>query len=111
MPAKFKAFSDYNGTTVELGYTQGTMRNAEFAARFPGVKGMRSGGFDMRVGLVDPRGKSGSNGENWLPVTRYIQYKHNPSLHECNAKCMGGKHNGACECRCGGKNHGLSNHR
>ena len=26
---------------------------------------------------------------------------------ECNAKCMGGKVNGSCECSCGGKNHGV----
>lgn len=23
-----------------------------------------------------------------------------------NAKCLNGKHNGACECQCGGVNHG-----
>lgn len=35
-----------------------------------------------------------------------IEYKARPSLHECNAKCLNGKHSGTCECRCGGKNHG-----
>ena len=41
-----------------------------------------------------------------LPVTRKIEFKSFPSRHECNAKCLNGKHNGACECQCGGKNHG-----
>lgn len=44
-----------------------------------------------------------------LPVERKIEYKSNPSLHKCNAKCMNGKCNGACECRCGGQNHGINN--
>lgn len=39
---------------------------------------------------------------------RMIEWKKNPSLHACNAKCMGGKVNGACECSCRGKNHGSS---
>jgi len=42
-----------------------------------------------------------------LPVERKIEYKKFPSLHECNAKCLNGKHDGVCECQCGGKNHGL----
>lgn len=42
----------------------------------------------------------------WLPVSRAIRYRTDaPSLHECNAKCMNGRENGTCECRCGGKNH------
>ena len=42
-----------------------------------------------------------------LPVQRKIEYKKFPSKHECNSKCVNGKHNGACECQCGGKNHGI----
>ena len=42
----------------------------------------------------------------WLPVSRYISYKRNPSRHECNAKCVNGSLRGTCECKCGGKNHG-----
>jgi hypothetical protein len=38
---------------------------------------------------------------------RKIEYKAFPSRHECNGKCMGGKVNGVCECKCGGKNHGV----
>jgi hypothetical protein len=38
---------------------------------------------------------------------RQIDYKALPSLHTCNAKCIGGKVNGVCECQCGGKNHAV----
>lgn len=99
--ANFKSFSDYNGQTVELKYGYGQMRNAEFAARFPGVKGIRCDSFTMYVGTVE-------NSRDYLPVTRRIEYKARPSLHECNAKCVGGSHKGTCECRCGGKNHGVA---
>ena len=74
--------------------------NAEFAAKFPGVRGYRNDGFTMLVGY--PTVGSGSA----MPVTRKITFKSYPSRHECNAKCLNGKHNGTCECKCGGKNHG-----
>ena len=99
--ANFKYFSDFNGTTTELVYVS-QMRNEEFARRFPGVKGMRVDGFSKRVGYAAGATKDGQE----LPMTRAIEYKRNPSLHVCNAKCMGGKVNGTCECQCGGKNHG-----
>lgn len=42
-----------------------------------------------------------------LPVERVIEYKSNPSRHECDARCLNadGKIM-RCECSCGGKNHG-----
>jgi hypothetical protein len=101
--ANFKYFSDYNGQTIEL-KAPSSMPNAEFAALFPGVKGMRDDGYSKRVGcdinapLTWPR--------VYLPITRMIEYKANPSKHICNAKCLGGKATGVCECQCGGKNHG-----
>ena len=51
-------------------------------------------------------GTSPKCGEKHL-AQRKIEYKRAPSLHKCNAKCMGGKVNGTCECQCGGKNHGM----
>ena len=97
--ATFKYFSDMNGKAVELSCV-GSMLNKEFDTKFPGIKGMRDDGFSKRVG------RSVAGGE-WLPMTRAIEMKSNPSRHACNAKCMNGKCNGACECRCGGSNHGL----
>lgn len=95
--ARFKYFSDVNGEAVEItGLTN--MDNPAFAAQFPGVKGMRADGYSKWVARA-------ADGKV-LPVTRMIDYKKQPSLHECNAKCLNGKHNGTCECQCGGKNHG-----
>lgn len=94
----------FNGTTELECVT--AMRNELFAARFPGVKGMRYDSFSMWVGL--PVGqKWGADYANFVPVQRRISYKKFASKHECNAKCMNGRHDGACECQCGGKNHGL----
>lgn len=94
-----KLFCDMNGQTVELsGYVQ-PMKNAEFAAAFPGVKGKRFDSFDMRVARA-PDGR-------YLPVTRSIVYKGRPSLHKCDARCMNATgRTMKCECACGGKNHG-----
>lgn len=94
--ATFKYFSDIDGEAIELS-SPWNMSNKEFAAKFPGVKGLKADGYSMWVGY---------RGNEVLPLTRRIEYKRNPSLHVCNAKCLGGKINGTCECQCGGKNHG-----
>jgi hypothetical protein len=78
-----------------------SMPNAVYAAKFPGVKGIRNDSFSMKVGYP----ATGTSGP--FPVQRQISYKRFASRHECNSKCMGGRHNGTCECKCGGKNHGL----
>lgn len=101
--ATFKYYSDMDGEAVELAGTS-QMPNAEFARRFPGVKGIRVDGYSMRVGYAAGPGNAARGME--LPMTRAIEMKRFPSRHECNAKCLNGKHNGACECQCGGKNHG-----
>lgn len=98
--ANIKYFSDVTGEPEALVAPHG-MNNAEFAARWPGVRGIRYDGYQMLVGHV-----GGNLGGAVLPVTRKIKYKAFPSRHECNAKCLNGKHNGTCECQCGGKNHG-----
>jgi hypothetical protein len=98
--ANVKNYSDYNGQTVQLvGYLNG-MKNADFAIKFPGVKGIRHDGYSMRVGY-----SAGSREP--LPVTRSVIYKTNPSKHVCDARCIGatGKTMN-CECSCGGANHG-----
>lgn len=91
-------FSDYTGEAAELASIQ-PLSNEKFAAQFPGVRGRRWDGFSKMVGCV-------AGSKTLLPVTRSIDYKRNPSLHVCNAKCVGGKVNGRCECSCRGKNHG-----
>ena len=95
--AQFKYFYDIDGQTIEL-VSVTSMDNEWFAINFPGVKAIRDGGYSKRCGrAADGR---------MLPMTRMIEMKRNPSHHACNAKCRNGKHNGACECQCGGKNHG-----
>lgn len=94
--ANVRNFSDWGGQAVELvGYLNG-MRNAEFAARFPGVKGRRCDSFSMWVGF-----EAGSRAP--LPVTRSVTIKANPSRHECDARCMNATGRTMnCECQCGG---------
>ena len=43
----------------------------------------------------------------WFKVNRKVNFKTNPSRHECDARCTQatGK-NFNCQCKCGGKNHG-----
>lgn len=93
--------------TLEVRYFNGStrltaiqpMRNAEFAQRFPGQRGRRYDGISMMVGRpVD--------GGELMPVQRSIDYKRFASKHVCSGKCLNGKVNGACECSCGGMNHG-----
>lgn len=91
--ANIKAFNGSEQLTYRA------MPVAEFNKIFPGVKGLNAGWYgDKWVG----RTQAGT----LLPVERLITYKQFPSRHECNAKCLNGKHNGTCECKCGGKNHG-----
>jgi hypothetical protein len=49
-------------------------------------------------------------GEGWkgfTAVERNVEYKSNPSRHECDSRCMNATGRiMKCECACGGKNHG-----
>lgn len=89
---------------VPLTYTR-EMPRKEFEARFPGLKGVGYDWYSRVVGF--PEGKREDS--DMLPADRKIAYKLRPSKHQCDARCMGGKVNGTCECQCGGKNHGLGN--
>lgn len=43
----------------------------------------------------------------YVPVERTVEYKSNPSRHECDARCLNATGRVMkCECSCGGKNHG-----
>lgn len=115
---KMRHFSDFNGQIFELkGYTQ-PMDKEEFRRAFPGVKGLPYDGYSYCVmaaptpeeGVTVQTAKFGTF-RGVLPLTRRINYKTRPSLHECNARCMGGKCGGVCECRCGGRNHGTNSSR
>jgi hypothetical protein len=83
--ANFKYFSECNGAAVALSNIQ----------------------HDGHVSAAPQHfsGKCEVCGERHT-ASRAIQYKAQPSKHECNAKCMNGSMRGVCECKCGGKNHG-----
>lgn len=50
---------------------------------------------------------SGIGWTGYVPVERTIEYKSNPSRHECDARCLNATGRVMkCECSCGGKNHG-----
>jgi hypothetical protein len=107
--ANVKYFSDHNGETVQLKNIIG-MENAEFEARFPGIKGKRWDGFKRIVGeAVDSIAiwniERHAFDRDTRPATRAIAYKSNPSLHKCDSRCLNAK-GGNCECACGGENHG-----
>jgi len=40
-----------------------------------------------------------------IRADRAIEYKRNPSKHECGPRCMEARGH-LCECSCGGRNHG-----
>lgn len=101
MKDTFIYFSDTAEGAMELCGNTIPMKNAEFEAKFPGVKGRKYDSFSKQVAPL-------VNGK-WtelFPVTRVIRYKKCPSKHICNGKCVGGNPNGTCECQCGGVNHG-----
>lgn len=85
----------------------------EFAERFPGEQaGYKYGSYpligrpadveitqDMKRADVDAL---------YVPVERAIEYKKNPSLHKCDARCQNATGRiMKCECQCGGRFHGI----
>jgi hypothetical protein len=93
--ATFKYFTTCDGEQVQLAHV------FHFGTYFDVVRGYTNGS-DRAFAF---HGTCPKCGEMHV-AQRKIEWKRNPSLHKCNAKCMGGKVNGACECQCGGKNHG-----
>jgi len=83
--ARFKYFADIDGQTFELSNVWHDGAVATTATHF--------------FGRTDDGRK--------VQATRKIQYKSNPSRHECNARCTHAKGRTMnCECSCGGANHG-----
>ena len=82
--ANIKYFADENGQVIELTKIWHDGHVSAAALHFSGMT---------------PDGRR-------VPATRKVQIKANPSRHECNARCMGASGKSACECSCGGTNHG-----
>lgn len=50
---------------------------------------------------------AGNGWQGYTAVERKVEYKTNPSKHECDASCLNATGRiMKCECSCGGKNHG-----
>jgi hypothetical protein len=96
--ARMRYFTEIEGETVQLAWIS-TLGNREFERLFPGIKGRRSDSFSRFVGYRDNSTKQP------VPTFRAIEFKSNPSLHKCDARCQHAKGH-SCECSCGGKNHG-----
>lgn len=76
----------------------GSIANADFSAKFPGVKGVKFDGYKKMVGNLGGLVQS-------HPITRMIEVKR-VTDHVCDAKCRCAK-GGTCECSCGGRFHGI----
>jgi hypothetical protein len=70
--------------------------------------------FDDRTDSIDHRGKRNGGtfaydraSNQWVKITRSVEYKAFASKHECDDRCMFAQGRVMkCECACGGKNHG-----
>ena len=113
--ATFHYFSDCeDGTSVELS-TCISVNYWDLAKMLPGAKivhidnttsvyvGPVKEGEDTSNAIYCPTGWF--QGKHMMVVTRKVQFKPFPKLHECNAKCRSATRH-ICECRCRGKNHG-----
>jgi hypothetical protein len=83
-----------------------SMDNRKVVSTFGALVGKKSDSFSRLVGFaknthsMDRAAFIGAK-----PITRVIDFKSNPSLHKCDARCRHAKGN-CCECSCGGKFHG-----
>lgn len=72
----------------------------------------RADGSPLEFSKVDYRSRKDMRGYDhatgqWVQCNRMIEYKANPSRHDCDARCMFARgRTMTCECSCGGKNHG-----
>lgn len=82
--ATFKYFADIEGKAIEL---RNIWHDGHISASASHFSGLTAEGTRINA-------------------TRKVQIKSNPSRHECNARCMGASGKSACECSCGGVNHG-----
>ena len=86
---------------------------AEFAERFPDEKvGAKHGSYPLIGRPADVEitqdMKRADVEALYVPVERVIEYKKNPSLHKCDARCQNATGRiMKCECRCGGRFHGV----
>jgi hypothetical protein len=81
--ANFRYFAEVNGETVRLPIDKIDHRGKALGGTF---------------GYHEPT-------KTWVKVTRAIEFKSSPSLHQCDDRCTHARGH-KCECSCGGANHG-----
>lgn len=82
--ANMRYFAEYNGQTVRLSNVWHDGHVSTRAHHFYGTA---------------------PDGAIKVQCSRAIEFKRNPSLHKCDARCLNAKGH-SCECSCGGANHG-----
>lgn len=88
----------------ELTHTR-PLQDKQFRQRFGYVlRGKAYDGYSKWVGFE----KGATHDISMLPVHRVIEFKSNPSLHKCDARCRNARGH-SCECSCGGQYHGYGN--
>ncbi len=69
-------------------------------------------GTTLEFAKIDYRSRKDMRGYNpitgqWVKCNRVVEFKSNPSRHECDSRCTRATgRTMRCECSCGGKNHG-----
>lgn len=103
------AFKYFNSITELTGVY--TINPKEFAERFPGETSRKDGYYHFIGRPMDVSITGMSRVEVsalYVPVERIIDYKKQPSLHKCDARCQNATGRiMKCECRCGGRFHGV----
>ncbi len=85
------------------------MANLKYFAGDNQLQGVheRNGKLVGYVSKGDLHFVAGEGWQGYTTVERTIEYKSNPSRHECDARCLNATGRiMKCECSCGGKNHG-----
>ena len=74
---------------------------------YNGGRASLPGSFEGYPEGVEPVFVEGIGWTGRVPADRIVNYKANPSRHDCDARCFNATGRVMnCECSCGGKNHG-----
>ena len=85
------------------------MANLKYFAGEHQLQGVheRNGKLVGYVSKADLHFVEGQGWQGYTAVERTVEYKSNPSRHECDARCINATGRiMKCECSCGGTNHG-----
>ncbi len=94
--ANFRYFAEHNGQTVQLANVWHDGHMSAAASHFLGYAAEELAAW-----------KAGGTRAVALQAARVIEFKSNPSRHECDTRCTHATGKVMkCECSCGGKNHG-----